>query len=168
MSSCSVAFLRNRCQMSMAKSVLLLLKIEVRELIKAAMITAIIRPRRPKKTIRETLLIKIVELAHSLLGPFSAWSGHLIHSKRNPLTYRHEFHYQFRVGNVWTANFSSTDFLTDCWVYTSHFIYSRKNFIVESIENNFLQMSFEVQQIQKGIYLEKELCWSCLAWQRKT
>lgn len=46
-SSCSVAFLRKRCHTSMANSVLLLLKMEVSELMRAAMITAIIKPRRP-------------------------------------------------------------------------------------------------------------------------
>lgn len=49
MSSCSEAFLRTLCQISMAKSVLLLLKMEVRELMRAAIITAIIRPRSPGK-----------------------------------------------------------------------------------------------------------------------
>lgn len=46
-SSCSVAFLRRRCHTSMANKVLLLLKMEVSELMRAARITAIIRPRRP-------------------------------------------------------------------------------------------------------------------------
>ena len=46
-SSCSVACLRKRCHTSMANRVLLLLKMEVSELMRAAMITAIIRPRRP-------------------------------------------------------------------------------------------------------------------------
>lgn len=46
-SSCSVAFRRKRCHTSMANRVLLLLKMEVSELMRAAMITAIIRPRRP-------------------------------------------------------------------------------------------------------------------------
>ena len=46
-SSCSVAFLRKRCHTSMVNRVLLLLKMEVSELMRAAMITATIRPRRP-------------------------------------------------------------------------------------------------------------------------
>lgn len=46
-SSCSVAFLRKRCHTSMVNRVLLLLKMEVSELMRAAMNTAIIRPRRP-------------------------------------------------------------------------------------------------------------------------
>lgn len=48
-SSCSDACLRKRCHTSMANRVLLLLKIEVSELMRAAMITAIIRPRSPRQ-----------------------------------------------------------------------------------------------------------------------
>ena len=44
MSSVSLQFLRNKTQMSIVKIVLLLLKIEVNEDIRAAIITAIIRP----------------------------------------------------------------------------------------------------------------------------
>lgn len=47
MSSLSDAWRLMRSQMSMVKSVLLLLNIEVREDIRAAIITAIIRPRIP-------------------------------------------------------------------------------------------------------------------------
>lgn len=46
-SSLSLACGRSRVQMSMVKRVLLLLKMEARELIKAASITASIRPLRP-------------------------------------------------------------------------------------------------------------------------
>ncbi|KAG8132380.1 hypothetical protein E2320_010239, partial [Naja naja] len=42
------------------------------------------------------------------------------------LTNRHEFHYQLRVGNVGTSHFSTTDFFTDCWIYTTHFICSKE------------------------------------------
>lgn len=61
-SSCSVALLRKRCHTSMANRVLLLLKMEVRELMRAAMITAIIRPRRPGKRRRVLWLIRCANL----------------------------------------------------------------------------------------------------------
>lgn len=48
-SSLSVAWSRNRFQRSIVKRVAELLKMEVRELIRAAIITAIIKPRMPAK-----------------------------------------------------------------------------------------------------------------------
>ena len=53
MSSLSAACGRRRVQMSMVKRVLLLLKMEAREDMRAASITASIRPRSPEEGERE-------------------------------------------------------------------------------------------------------------------
>lgn len=120
-------------QRSMVKMVLALLKMDVREDMRAAIITAIIRPLSPgsRKICAASLRIPNNHLLYAVphrssIKPnvtplnyscrcFPLWPLLL-----RLLTYRQELYHQLWVSDIRTAGWVATDFLTDLRFCTSH------------------------------------------------
>lgn len=128
MSSRSVACGLMRVQMSIVKRVLLLLKMEAKEDMRAANITASIRPRNPaqvcgrkegvwKKRVRGRFGMGYGKKKIKLLFLFKG-----SHRSR-VLTVRHDRHHQFGISNVGAADLSPTYTLTHLRDNTANLIY---------------------------------------------
>lgn len=106
--------------MSMVKSVELLLKMEVSDDIRAAIMTAIISPRKP--VIHTHAQIH----AGTTKGQLSSFNhlGSLFES--SVLTAWHEFNDQFGKGNVGASHFSSAHSHTLFWIHTSYRVWNMK------------------------------------------
>lgn len=96
--------------MSMVKSVELLLKMEVSEDIRAAIMTAIMSPRKPGMHGRKHPLTTVLTFIVSVLKIFE---GHV-------LTAWHELDDQFGEGDVGASYLGATHTHTLLWIHTPH------------------------------------------------
>lgn len=96
--------------MSMVKSVELLLKMEVREDIRAAIMTAIMSPRKPVRHGRKHPLTTVFTFKVSLLKIFES----------RVLTAWHELDDQFGEGDVGASHLGATNAHTLLWIHTPH------------------------------------------------